>query len=84
MKFYEDDRLALFDIDADISEQNDLSNQMPHKVKELDTLLVNYLRDVDAQMATANPQYDPANPPVKRKGGGKKTKRASPNKRMKK
>lgn len=70
MKFYEDGRLALFDIEADISEQNDLSQRMPQRVKELDSLLVRYLRDIDAQMATPNPSYDPSKSPVERKGGG--------------
>lgn len=70
MKFYEDGRLALFDIAADISEQNDLAKQMPTKVAELDALLVKYLRDIDAQMAVPNPHYDPSHAPVVRKGGG--------------
>lgn len=69
MKFYEDNRLALFDIKADISEQDDLSQQMPQKVKELDGLLVKYLRDIDAQMAVPNPQFDPEKAPVAGKGG---------------
>lgn len=69
MKFYEDGRFALFDITADISEQHDLAKQMPNKVTELDTLLVKYLQAVDAQMAVANPQYDPSQEPVVRKGG---------------
>ncbi|MEZ6130047.1 MAG: sulfatase [Planctomycetaceae bacterium] len=60
MKFYEDGRLALFDLGADISERNDLSRQMTEKVKELDGLLITYLAEVDAQMATPNPDYDPA------------------------
>lgn len=70
MKFYETGRLALFEIKADLSEQNDLANQMPEKVTELDGLLVRYLNDVDAQMAVTNPQYDPNKAPVPRKGGG--------------
>ena len=74
MKFYEDGRLALFDIEADISEQNDLSQQMPQRVKELDGLLIKYLRDIDAQMATPNPNYDPSQKPVERKGGGGRSK----------
>lgn len=75
LKFYEDDRLALFDIDADITEQNDLAQQMPQKVRELDGLLSKYLRDVDAQMAVPNPDYDPVQEPGKRergRGGAKK------------
>ena len=69
MKFYEDGRLALFDIEVDISEQNDLAKQMPQKTAELDALLVKYLDDVNAQMATPNPQFDPNQAPVARKGG---------------
>lgn len=88
MKFYEDDRRALFDIEADISERNDLSQQMPQKVKELDSLLVKYLHDIDAQMATPNPNYDPSKAPVARKGGGGRNKkdqlqRPNPKKRKK-
>ena len=70
MKFYEDNRLALFDIAADISEQNDLSQQMPQKVKELDRLLLKYLQDINAQMAVPNPQYDPNSHPAARQRGG--------------
>ena len=85
MKFYEEDRLALFDMETDISEQNDLSKQMPQRVKELDSLLVKYLHDVDAQMATPNPNHDPSKAPVARKGGGggNKTKKEKPNRRKK-
>ena len=79
MKFYEDGRLALFDLGADISERNDLSQQMPEKVKELDGLLITYLAEVDAQMATPNPDYDPAAPPVQRKRADRKGKPTKPN-----
>jgi len=71
MKFYETGRLALFDIQADPSEQTDLSSQMPAKTAELDMRLVKYLRKVDAQMAVPNPDYDPNRAPVARKGGGR-------------
>ena len=86
MKFYETERLALFDIAADISEQNDLSTQQPQKVTELDKLLQQYLQEIDAQMAVSNPQYDPAKPPASRKAKGdrdkrKKTRKPRANKR---
>ena len=86
MKFYETDRLALFDIASDISEQNDLSTQQPQKVTELDKLLQQYLQEIDAQMAVSNPQYDPAKPPASRKAKGdrdkrKKTRKPRANKR---
>ena len=80
------DRLALFDIASDISERNDLSDQQPQKVTALDKLLQQYLREIDAQMAVPNPQYDPAQPPVSRKAKGnkdktKKTRKPGTNKR---
>jgi hypothetical protein len=70
IKFYEDDRLALFDIASDISEQNDLAKQMPQKTAELDHLLMRYLNDIDAQMAVPNPRYDPNLAPTARQRGG--------------
>lgn len=86
IKFYEDDRRVLFDIAADIPEQNDLSQRMPQKTKELDRLLEKYLQDVGAQMAVTNTQYDPTNLPVAgRRGGGRnrmnRKKKPNPNTR---
>lgn len=68
MKFYEDNRLALFDVEADIQEQNDLVNKMPAKVAELDQLLVTYLDDIKAQMAVNNREYDPTKATSPRRG----------------
>lgn len=70
IKFYENKRLALFDVAKDISEQNDLAAQMPEKTAELDGLLMQYLDDVDAQMAVPNPRYDPNLAPTARQIGG--------------
>lgn len=84
MKFYETGRLALFDIKSDISEQNDLAKQKSGQVTELDALLVKYLKDVDAQMAVPNPNYDPTKSPTVRKrggGGNKRKKKPNPNRR---
>ena len=74
MKFYETGRLALFDISTDVSEQNDLAKQQPAVLAKLDSELVKYLKDVNAQMAIPNPQYDPAKAPTSRKGGGGRNK----------
>jgi hypothetical protein len=57
LKFYEDNRIALFNITIDVSESNDLSQKMPSKAAELDALLTQYLLDVNAQMARPNPHY---------------------------
>ncbi|MAG94349.1 MAG: sulfatase [Planctomycetaceae bacterium] len=75
MKFYETGRLALFDLSKDVGERNDLSGSMPSRVKELDAMLVSYLRDVDAQLPTVNANYDPSQPPpVRKRGGGGRNK----------
>ena len=74
MKFYETGRLALFDISTDVSEQNDLARKQPATLAKLDSELVKYLKDVNAQMAVPNPQYDPAKAPASRKGGGGRNK----------
>jgi hypothetical protein len=66
IKFYENNRLALFDISTDISEQNDLAQQMREKTAELDHLLIRYLNEIDAQMAVPNPRYDPNLAPTAR------------------
>ena len=70
MKFYEDDRLALFDLTKDLSEQHDLSKEMPAQTEQLHKRLQKYLAEVDAQLATSNPDYDPNKPPQPT-GGGK-------------
>jgi hypothetical protein len=71
LKFYETDRLALFDISKDIGERQDLSQRMPEKTRQLAQRLTAYLKDVKAQMPIANPQYDPKKPPAQRKKTGK-------------
>jgi arylsulfatase A len=75
MKFYETGRLALFDISKDIRERNDLSGSMPEQTRELDVRLIAYLKTVNAQMAVANPQYDPSRKSEARKGGSRKNTR---------
>ncbi len=69
MKFYEDNRLALFDLSRDIQEQNDLSRRMPKDTARLHGLLNDYLADVGAKLPVTNPQFDPANVPSLRQRG---------------
>jgi arylsulfatase A-like enzyme len=83
MKFYETNRLALFDINKDISEQNDLAQKMPQQVAKLDAKLVAYLKNVNAQMAQPNSQYDPSKPPAPRKRGRGKGQNKGGNRRKK-
>jgi arylsulfatase A len=47
---YEGRRFGLFDLEADIGEQNDLSNAMPERVTELDRELDAWLREIDAAL----------------------------------
>jgi len=54
-------RLKLFDIDTDISEENNLAGSMPEKTRELFTGLCQWLDDnvEDRYMAHPNPNYNP-------------------------
>lgn len=72
MHFYEDDRDALFDLSSDIGERNDLAATMPNEAKQLRKRLESYLKVVDAQFPTPNPQYDPSRAATSNKKGGKK------------
>ena len=73
-RLYETGQLKLFDVSKDPSESNDLAKQMPAKVAELDARLTAYLKDVNAQMPSMNPNADPtasaASLPGERNGGG--------------
>lgn len=71
LKFYEDNRLVLFDLAKDLQEQSDLSKKKPEETERLHKLLTDYLKTVNAQMPTANPQFDPKTPPPPKKKGGK-------------
>jgi arylsulfatase A-like enzyme len=83
MKFYEDNRLLLFDLSKDISERNDLAAQMPAEAERLRKRLESYLTAINAQLPTFNPQYDPSRPaePMQKKGGkgkGSEKRKAAP------
>lgn len=69
--FYEDNRVALFDLTKDMSERTDVSAQMPAETARLRERLKKYLAAVDAQFPTPNPNYDPSRPvsPARKKGG---------------
>lgn len=54
---YETGKTELFNLSEDISESKDLSKKLPVKVKELHTLLVNWRKEVKANMPTRNPDY---------------------------
>jgi arylsulfatase A-like enzyme len=55
IKRYDGKTFELFNLKADLSEENDLSEEMPEKVKELDTKLSNWLLVTNAKMPRPNP-----------------------------
>ncbi len=59
IEFLEDNRLELYNLATDLGEQNNLSDQMPQKVEELKQKLVQWRTDVQAQMPSPNPNFDP-------------------------
>lgn len=69
IEYYENGTVQLFNIKNDPGEQHDLSKTQPEKVKQLQTLLHNWRKEVGAKMPVANPKY---NPDVKWPGNGEK------------
>ena len=59
IEWYEDGKLALYDVEKDKSETNDLSAQMPQKRDELKAALDQWRTEVNAKMPTPNPNYQP-------------------------
>jgi hypothetical protein len=45
------EKYELFNLSADIGEKDNLANQMPEKVDEMSTVLINYLKSVNAETA---------------------------------
>jgi len=60
IKRYEGKAFELFNLRDDLSEQNDLSEARPEKVRELDARLQEWLRRTQAKLPTPNPSYAPA------------------------
>lgn len=69
IRFLEDDHVELYDLASDIGESADLAAAQRDTARQLNQQLTDYLAAIDAQMPTANPDYDPNAPPVTRKGG---------------
>lgn len=59
IEFFEDGKLELYDLEKDQSEQNDLAQSLPEKTQELHAMLKKWRTEVNAQMPTVNPNYDP-------------------------
>ncbi len=60
IEFFEDGRLELYDLAADIGEERDLSIEMPEKVAELRAVMQQWREGVGAYVPSElNPDYDP-------------------------
>jgi arylsulfatase A-like enzyme len=55
IKRYEGKTFELFNLKDDLSEENDLSEKMPEKVKELDATLIKWLQSSNARLPRPNP-----------------------------
>jgi arylsulfatase A-like enzyme len=67
--WFEDDRVELFDLSADLPEKNDLALARPDLVDALGMELKAWQEDVGAKFPTPNPNYDPAKPSGRAAGG---------------
>ena len=72
IKFYEDNKLLLFDLSKDLRESNNLATKMPEETNNLDKALNEYLTAIQAQLPTPNPKYDANQKPMLLKKGGNK------------
>jgi len=57
IKRYEGKKFELYNLREDLSERNDLAEKLPAKVKELDELLVAWLKQTGAKLPKPNPAY---------------------------
>jgi arylsulfatase A-like enzyme len=60
--WFEEDRIELFDLSADLAEKNDLALARPDLVDSLGADLKAWQEDVGAKFPTPNPNFDPAKP----------------------
>lgn len=62
-QFFPDD-FMLYNLKDDIGETTNLAGEYPAKVKELDALITQHLRDTDAAVPIPNPAYNPKTEPI--------------------
>ena len=59
IEFYEDNRVELYNLKADIGEKKNLAGKMPDKAAKMRKILQTWRKDVHAQMPKPNPDYKP-------------------------
>jgi arylsulfatase A-like enzyme len=57
IEWFEDGSTELYNLRDDIAEKNDLAAKMPEKAAKLRKMLVDWRKEVDAQMPTPNPEW---------------------------
>ncbi len=57
IKRYEGNKYELYNLADDLSEKEDLAQESPDRVRELDLKLIDWLKEVDARMPKMNPKY---------------------------
>jgi arylsulfatase A-like enzyme len=62
IQWFEDDRVELFNLAADLAETNDLAAREPARVQALRTELAAWQRTVGARFPTVNPTFDATQP----------------------
>ncbi len=60
VELFEDGKLELYNLAADIGEKNDLAGKHPDRVRQMHAKLAAWRRSVHARMPVRNPKYDPA------------------------
>lgn len=58
IRFYEDDKIELYNLQDDLCEKNDLAEVYPEKLQELNAKLSVYLKECGAKMPFENPQWE--------------------------
>jgi hypothetical protein len=57
VEYYDDPKVELYDLGADIREQHDLAARQPERVAQLRAALDRWRKEVGAQSNRPNPQY---------------------------
>jgi arylsulfatase A-like enzyme len=62
IEWREDDSVELFDLEADPSEERNLAEREPERVKRMQAMIKAWRQAVGAKSPTANPAFDPSRP----------------------
>lgn len=62
LQYHDDMRVELYHLNQDIGERTEQAGSHPEVTRELEELLEQWRLEVDAQMPTPNPEFDPTRP----------------------